>query len=151
MATKTKVIDPAKSVIGEREEPEPVGNPPTERPHFEEVKGKSQKVKILVSVFRYGDKIVSALGIPTPTTFIRHEILKSKLKPDEIFNIISALTNDPYFKNNKMWEDTVRRTLDNGYSVIPLAEERANELSKKTIGKLVHEILDIEIVLFMKM
>jgi hypothetical protein len=116
----------------------------------QEPKGKSQKVKILVLTFRFGDKIVSALGISSPTSSVEHRLPKSKLKPDEMFNIASALTNDKYYANNKRWAGIAQQALSEGLDEIVFPPEPANEFSKKPIGKLIHEILNIEIELFIK-
>jgi len=118
----------------------------------DEPKRKSQKVNVLVSIFRYGDKIVSHLGIPHPTHEIEHRIPKKNLKPEEIFNIISALTNEPYYKNSNdgRWETTVKCALDQNFPEIPIPKQKASILSSRPIGKLVHEILNVEIELFLK-
>lgn len=115
-----------------------------------ESKGKSQKVKILVSVFRYGDKIVSALGIPNATSPVSHRIPKNKLKDDELFNIISAITNDKYFSNDLRWKEVAKKALNKNYPEISFPAEFARDYNNKSIGKLQHEILSIEIELLLK-
>jgi len=117
---------------------------------IEETRGRSQKVKICVSVFRYGDKIISALGISRPTSSVEHRILKSKLKADELFNIVSSLTNDPYYKNDQRWAPVVRRVLDQNFPEIEFPIQQAKEFSRKPIGNLVHEVLNVEIELILK-
>ncbi len=111
---------------------------------------KSQKVKILVSTWRYGDKIVSALGIPSATAPVEHRIPKKKLKEDEIFNIISTLSTDSYYNRNANWKEVIKWSLEKTCPELPFPVQTANEFSKKPIGKLTHEILNIEIELFIK-
>ena len=113
---------------------------------------KSQKVKVFISTFRYGDKIVSALGIPHASYEVEHRISKKNLKPEEIFNIISALTNEPYYKNSTdgRWKTTIKYALDQESPEIPIPKQKASILSSHSIGKLTHEILNVEIELFLK-
>jgi len=116
----------------------------------EEPKGKSQKIKVLVSIFRYGDKIVSHLGIPRSNSNVEHRIPKKNLRDDELFNIVSAMTNDRFLKNDKRYEQSVKSALDKNMSEIWLPVQPANEFSKKSIGKLVHEIINVEMEIFIK-
>jgi len=116
----------------------------------EEQSKKSQKVKILVSTWRFGEKIVSALGIPRSNAPVEHRIDKKNLREDEIFNIISSLSTDTYYNRNQAWNATVKFALDKTCSELPFPSQNANEFSKKPIGKLTHEILTIEIELFVK-
>lgn len=109
---------------------------------------KSQKVKVLVSVYRYGDRIISALGIPKKDAWVIHRLDKSKLKPDELFDISSTLKNSDSFRKDVEYRNVINHVLDNGYNFITLPERKANEL--KDVGNLYHEILNIEIELFTK-
>lgn len=117
---------------------------------IEQPKAKSQKFKVLVSSFRFGDKIVSALGIPSKNAQVEHRIPKSKLKDDELFNIVSFISNDKYYVNDKRWASVAKSALDKNNPEVWFPSQPANEFSKKDIGKLVHEILSIEIELFTK-
>lgn len=113
-------------------------------------KKKGQKVKILVSIWRFENKIVSWLGIPDAQANVEHRIPKSRLKEDEIFNIISSLSTDSYFNRNANWKETVNKALDRSCPEIPFPPNKASVFNHKPIGKLVHEILNIEIELFVK-
>lgn len=110
---------------------------------------KSQKVKVLVSVYRYGDKIVSAHGIPDRNYILVHRLDKNKLKPEELFHISSVISNDNNFrKNNLDYKDSLSYILDDKQDFILLPRRPATEYLD--IGNLRHEILNIEIELFTK-
>ncbi len=114
----------------------------------EEPKRKSQKLKVLVSIYRSGDKIISYLGIPTNDAWIVHKLPKDELKADELFNISQAFTNDDPFRKDTSYQPSIANVLDNNVSHIVLPSKRANEL--KNIGNLVHQILRVEMELFVK-
>lgn len=138
-----------KNVIVE-ERPKPKTSPPTTKPTSKKTTTdpKAQKVKVLVSVLRYGDKIVSAFGIPTPDAWVSHKILKESINDEAKFNIISHLANSKHFRSNERWHDVAQKALDNKSSEIIFPSERAIELSSFDFGKLKHEILNIKIDLF---
>lgn len=108
-------------------------------------KHKFQKIKVLVSIYRSNDRIISYLGIPTNDALIIHKFSKNKLKADELFNISQAFTNDDPFRTDKAYQSSIANVLDNKVEYIILPSKRANEL--KNIGKLVHQILNVEMEL----
>ena len=114
----------------------------------EEPKRKSQKVKVLVSVYRYGDKIVSAHGIPDRNSWVKHVIDKTKLTAGELFHLSQALNNDPEYGKNPDYKGTISQILDASLENAVLPERHANKL--KSIGQFTHEILSVEFELFTK-
>ena len=109
---------------------------------------KSQKVKILISIFRYGEKIISALGVPSKDAWVSHKLSKDKLKPEELYNISAAMTNDDPFKKDPKYRTPISQTLDTSMNVIVIPETKVKDL--KNIGNLVHIVLQTEIELFTK-
>lgn len=109
---------------------------------------KSQRVKVLVSVYRYGDKIVSALGIPKRDAVVSHHLNKSKLTPDEMFDILVTLRNSDTFRKDESYRRTIDCISDDNQNFIIFPDKKTYEL--KNFGKLYHEILNIEIELFIK-
>ena len=114
----------------------------------EEPKKKSQKVNVLLSVYRYGDKIVSSLGIPSKTDFVTHHLPKNKLKPEDLFNILTALNNERDFKGMELYKQAIEDISNIKQGSVRLPKGRVHELKK--IGNLIHEILNVEIELFIK-
>jgi len=102
---------------------------------------KRKKKTVMVSVLRYKDNIVSFLGIPTVSAWVIHVIDKSDLKPDELFDIATYLTNN--CKNDKDFQRTVSQILDSSYENFSFPELRVKEI--KNMGNLTHDILNVEI------
>jgi len=123
---------------------QPDVNPETETP---EPKRKSQKVRILVSMYRYGDKIVSAHGIPNRNAWVKHHINKDKMKAEELFNISSALKTDPAYNRDNEYKTLISQVLDATLQTVMFPERRASTL--KNIGNLIHNIADTEIEYFL--
>lgn len=109
---------------------------------------KSQRIKVLISVYRYGDVIVSALGIPSRTSVLSHQIPKNELKPEQMFDIIKTLNNESFFIRDQTYKETVSQAIDDKKTHIIFPSKRASDL--KNVGGLVHEILSTEIELFIK-
>lgn len=114
----------------------------------EDPKKKSQKVKVLLSVYRYGTRIVSSMGIPSQRDFISHSLPKSKLKPEDLYNVLTALSNERDFKGVEIYKQAIEDISNNKEVSIRLPRLRASETKK--IGNLIHEILNVEIELFIK-
>ena len=112
-----------------------------------EPKRKSQKVRILVSMYRYGDKIVSAKGIPSRDAWVKHQINKDKMKAEELFNISSALKTDPEYNRDDEFKTMISQVLNASLKTVVFPERRASTL--KNIGSLVHVIADTEIEYFL--
>ena len=125
-------------------EKEEVAEEVKEQPKVEEPKRKSQKVKILVSVYRYGDKIVSAHGIPDRNAWVKHVIDKKKLSASDLFVLSQELNS----KKNPDYKGTVAQILDASLDTAILPERHANKL--ENIGQFMHEILSVEFELFTK-
>lgn len=114
----------------------------------EKSQAKGQKVKILTSIYRYNDRIISSLGIPTRDAWVSHILPKKLLKPEELFNISQALSNgSPYRKENE-YKSSLAELLNAKSENIILPSRKANVLTN--IGKLIHEIINVEIELFLK-
>ena len=112
----------------------------------EEPKRKSQKVKILVSVYRYAEKIISAHGISERNSWVKHIINKNKMKAEELFWLSKAISNDSFYSKDPDYKGTIAQILDASIDNVVLPERKASQL--KNIGNFVHEILHIEIELF---
>ena len=106
---------------------------------------KSQKVKVLVSVFRVNDKIISAKGIPVVEALVTHSFPKKKLRDEDLFVLASQLqTTIPYSKLPAT-QKIVENILNNKVGEIVLPELRVNKITN--IGTFTHEVLNIEIEL----
>jgi len=138
-----KSIDQDKSVIHEREKPDT--KIPTERV-IEESKRKSQKVKVLVSVYRVNDKIISALGIPTSDAWVSHRFQKSKLQAQDLFILTTTIKNHLPFSRMDSYKPVIEQILNDKAPEIVLPNTKANQLVN--IATFTHEILDIGIELF---
>lgn len=114
----------------------------------EEPKRRSQKVRILVSMYRYGDKIISAHGIPNREAWVKHHLNKDKMKAEELFNISSALKTDPLYNKDDEFKATISQILNASVKIVILPERKASTL--RNIGNLIHNIADTEIEYFMK-
>jgi len=106
---------------------------------------KSQKVKILVSVYRVNDKIISALGIPAAKSTVVHRFPKDKMKMEDLFVFTTHIKNHPPYNKIESYKAVVEQALNNNIEMITLPETQANKL--ENIGIFTHEILNIEIEL----
>ena len=110
-----------------------------------EPKKKSQKVKVLVSVYRSNDKIISALGIPAANAPVIHRFQKDKLRVEDLFLLTVQLKNHLPFSKMNSYKSVAVAALDDKVDSIVLPSTPANKL--QNIGNFVHEILNIEIEL----
>lgn len=106
---------------------------------------KSQKVKVLVSVFRVNDKIISALGIPTVDALVTHIFPKDKLKVEDLFILTTNIKNHLPFSKMDSYIPVAEAALSDKIDSIQLPATKADQL--QNIGNFVHEILNIEIEL----
>jgi hypothetical protein len=106
---------------------------------------KSQKVKILVSVYRVNNKIISALGIPTVNAPVAHRFVKDKLKVEDLFVLSTQIKNHLPFSKMDSYKPVIEQALNESIKEIVLPETVANKL--QNIGTFTHEILNIEIEL----
>lgn len=138
MATK-KSVDPTKSLVNEREKPD------TKMPTERATPKKSQKVKILVSVYRVNDKIISALGIPSVDAPVIHRFPKNKLRIEDLFALTTQVKNHLPYSKMDSYKPVIEQVLNEKVSEILLPKTAANKL--QNIGTFTHEILSIEIEL----
>ena len=106
---------------------------------------KSQKVKILVSVYRVNNKIISALGIPTVDAPVVHRFVKDKIKVEDLFVLTTQIKNHLPFSKIDSYKPVIEQALNESVMEIVLPETVANKL--QNIGTFTHEILNIEIEL----
>jgi len=106
---------------------------------------KSQKVKVLVSVYRVNDKIVSALGIPSVDTPVKHVFQKDKIRVEDLFVFTTQIRNHLPFSKMDTYRLVVDQALDDRNKEIHLPETKAKDL--QNIGTFIHEVLSIEIEL----
>jgi hypothetical protein len=106
---------------------------------------KSQKVKILVSVYRVNDKIISALGVPTTDARVSHCFPKNKLKVEDLFVLTTQIKNHLPFSKMDSYKPVIEHALNDNITEIVLPETPVNKL--QNIGTFTHEILSIEIEL----
>jgi len=106
---------------------------------------KSQKVKVMISVYRVNDKIVSVLGIPATDAVVTHKFPKSKLKPEELYAIAATIKNSPDKSKNPAYKAVIDQALNEKTTEVILPPTLVTRL--EAIGNCSHEILNIEIEL----
>jgi hypothetical protein len=107
---------------------------------------KSQMVKVLVSVYRVNDKIISALGIPTADAWVSHRFQKNKLQSQDLFMLTTTIKNHEPFNKLDSYKPVIEQILNDKVQEIILPSTKANQL--QNISIFTHEILNIGIELF---
>ena len=105
---------------------------------------KRQKVKINISVYREGNNILSAIGIPNHDTVVIHDFQKSKMKKEGWFLMAEFLQNNkvlPHGTENRVIKD-ILNLQKKDVELPPMAVSKL-----PNIGHIIHEVLHVEIEL----
>lgn len=116
----------------------------------EEVKTRSQKIEILMSIYRIDDRIVSAHGIPDMGSVIVHIFDKSKFGSEELFNIVSLISTEKVCRLDSRWKVASDAILNPAEKTFNFPECHARDCPSFTKMNLIHEVLRIQTELFSK-